>query len=50
MENLVYIAQLTVAISVAYVWVFRFHNVIKEFKQFELSDITRNLVGAKKYL
>ena len=42
------ICQITVAISVLFVWVFRFHNVLKEFKQFGLSDITRNLVGASK--
>ncbi|MFT4644951.1 MAG: putative membrane protein YkgB [Planctomycetota bacterium] len=48
MENLVQLAQMTVAISVAYVWVFRFHNVLKEFNQFGLSDITRNLIGATK--
>ena len=33
---------------VNFVWVFRFHNVLKEFKQFGLSDVTRNLVGASK--
>ena len=48
MENLVKLVQMTVAISVAYVWIFRFHNVIKEFKQFGLSDLTRNLIGAIK--
>jgi hypothetical protein len=48
MENLVKLAQMTVAISVAYVWIFRFHNVIKEFNQFGLSDLTRNLIGAIK--
>lgn len=48
MENLIILAQLIVAISVVYVWVFRFHNVLKEFKQFELSDLTRNMVGATK--
>ena len=32
MENLVQLAQITVAISVTYVWIFRFHNVIAEFK------------------
>jgi hypothetical protein len=50
MENLVQLAQMTVAISVTYVWIFRFHNVLKEFSQFELSDLIRNLTGAKKYL
>lgn len=48
MENLVHIAQLVVSISVIFVWTFRFHNVLKEFDQFGLSDLTRNLVGATK--
>jgi len=48
MENLTNLAQLIVAVSVVFVWTFRFHNVIKEFKQFGLSDLTRNLVGATK--
>ena len=48
MENLIKLAQMTVAISVAYVWIFRFHNVVKEFNQFGLSDLTRNLIGATK--
>ena len=48
MENLLNIAQLIVAISVVFVWTFRFSNVLKEFEQFGLSDLTRNLVGATK--
>ena len=48
MEYLSQICQITVSISVLFVWVFRFHNVLKEFKQFGLSDVTRNLVGASK--
>lgn len=48
MENLIKLAQVTIAISVAYVWVFRFHNVVKEFNLFGLSDLTRNLIGATK--
>jgi len=48
MEYVVKLAQVIVAISVAYVWIFRFDNVVKEFKQFGLSDLTRNLVGASK--
>lgn len=48
MENLMNVAQLIVAVSVVYVWTFRFHNVLKEFEQFGLSDLTRNLVGATK--
>ena len=42
------IGQVTLAISVAYVWIFRLHNVFKEFEQFGLGDTTRNLVGATK--
>ena len=48
MEDLIKLAQLTVAVSVAYVWIFRFQNVLKEFKQFGLNDLTRNLIGATK--
>ena len=48
MEDFIKLLQLTVAISVYYVWIFRFHNVLKEFKSFGLNDITRNLVGASK--
>ena len=48
MENLINLSLIIVAISVVYVWTFRFHNVLKEFEQFGLSDITRNIVGATK--
>ena len=48
MENFIKLAQIMIAISVAYVWVFRFDNVVKEFKQFGLSDLMRSFVGAAK--
>jgi hypothetical protein len=48
MENLMHLSQIILAISVLYVWTFRFHNVIKEFQQFGLSDLIRNFVGATK--
>jgi len=48
MENISLIFQIIVAISVYYVWIFRFHNVISEFKQFGYSDVFRNFVGAAK--
>ena len=48
MEDFIKLAQFAVAFSVYYVWIFRFHNVLKEFKSFGLSDLTRNLVGASK--
>ena len=48
MINFTTACQIIVAFSVAYVWIFRFHNVILEFKQFGLSDTTRSAVGATK--
>jgi hypothetical protein len=48
MEDFIKLTQFAVAFSVYYVWIFRFHNVLKEFKSFGLSDLTRNLVGASK--
>ena len=48
MENILNIVQVIVAISVVYVWVFRYHNVVREFMEFGLNDIIRNFVGASK--
>lgn len=49
MENiLLNIAQIAVGLSVLFVWIVRYDNVVKEFNQFGLSDLTRNFVGASK--
>ncbi|MEO7561189.1 MAG: DoxX family protein, partial [Ferruginibacter sp.] len=48
MINYAIIAQVIVALSIAYVWIFRFDNIVKEFKQYGLSDFTRTIVGASK--
>jgi hypothetical protein len=48
MTNYLTFAQIVVAMSVAYVWIFRYNVIIKEFKQFGLSDLTRTFVGAAK--
>ena len=48
MENISLLLQVAVAVSVYYVWIFRYHNVIAEFKQFGYSDVLRNFVGAAK--
>jgi len=48
MNNFLIVAQLIVAASVAYVWIFRYNVIIKEFEQFGLSDLTRTFVGASK--
>jgi len=43
-------AQLIIAVSIVYVWVFRFNNIIDEFKQYELSDLVRTAVGNTKII
>ena len=48
MENFAIYSQIIIAISVIYVWVFRFDNIIKEFEQYSLSGMIRNIVGASK--
>ncbi|MBC7555633.1 MAG: DoxX family protein [Chryseobacterium sp.] len=48
MKNLLLLSQIIVAASVVYVWIFRYEVIIKEFKQFGLSDLTRTFVGAAK--
>jgi len=53
MENISLLAQLVivaqlVAASIILVWVFRYDNIVLEFKQYGLSDLVRNMVGASK--
>ena len=48
MNTVVVLAQLVIALSVIIVWVFRFDNIVKEFKQYGLPDLVRNMVGAAK--
>ena len=48
MEKIAMYSQIVIAISVINVWVFRFDNIVKEFKQYGLSDTIRNIVGAIK--
>ncbi len=48
MTTFLILAQIIVATSVAYVWIFRYDVIIKEFKLFGLSDLTRTFVGASK--
>ena len=48
MNNYAIIAQIIVALSIGYVWVFRYENIVKEFHQYGLSDLTRTIVGASK--
>lgn len=48
MENIAIAAQLIVAVSIIVVWVFRFNNIVSEFKQYELNNQMRTIVGAAK--
>ncbi len=48
MNKYAVIAQIIVAAAVIFVWVFRFDNIEKEFKQYGLNDQIRTLVGATK--
>lgn len=48
MEQFAIAFQIIIAISIVIVWIFRFDNIVKEFKHFGLSDLIRNMVGAAK--
>ena len=48
MSELAGVAQLIVAVSIFYVWIFRFENIVKEFNQYRLSVFIRSMVGAAK--
>ncbi len=48
MFTLSHVLQIVVAVSVLFVWVFRFDNIVTEFKQYKISDLLRSVVGALK--
>ena len=48
MNNLSNFAQIIIALSIGFVWIGRFDNIVKEFKQYGIPDLVRNLVGATK--
>ncbi len=48
MNDYAVVAQIVIAVSIAIVWVGRFDNIVKEFKQYGLPDLVRNAVGATK--
>ena len=48
MDSISVLFQIIIAISIVIVWVFRFDNIVKEFKDYGLSDLIRNIVGASK--
>ena len=48
MENVIVLSQIIISISILIVWVFRYDNIVIEFKQYGLSNLLRNIVGASK--
>jgi hypothetical protein len=48
MENITQVLQFIVGAAVFFVWTFRIHNVIREFKLFGFNEIQRSLIGATK--
>ncbi len=48
MENIAIAAQLIIAVSIVIVGVFRFDNIVVEFKQYGLADLVRSMGGASK--
>jgi uncharacterized membrane protein YphA (DoxX/SURF4 family) len=47
-QSLLSVLQVLIAVSIFFVWVIRYENVIKEFKQFNLPSWLRDLVGILK--
>ena len=47
-ENVSIVFQLIVSISVFIVWIFRYDNIVVEFKDYGYSDLLRNFVGVAK--
>ena len=48
MEHISLLFQLIVSISVLFIWIFRYDNIVIEFKHYGYSDLIRNFVGASK--
>jgi hypothetical protein len=48
MEKYAVVAQVVIAVSIVIVWVGRFDNIVREFREYRLPDAVRNVVGATK--
>ncbi|MCO5935904.1 DoxX family protein [Mucilaginibacter sp. RB4R14] len=48
MNTLANCAQVIIALSIGYVWIIRFDNIVVEFKQYGIPDVLRSFVGASK--
>lgn len=42
------VVKILIAVSIFFVWVVRYDNIVKEFKEYKLSNATRDLVGIFK--
>ena len=42
------VAQVIIALSIAIVWIGRFDNIVTEFREYQIPDFVRNLVGGTK--
>ena len=47
-DELLNLIKIVVLVSVFYVWVVRYENIVKEFEQYELPNWLRDLVGITK--
>ena len=48
MNEILIFSQIVISVSVLIVWIFRYDNIVLEFKQYGISNLLRNLVGALK--
>jgi hypothetical protein len=48
MHQIALLAQVIVALSVGFVWIFRFDNIVKEFNEYGLNTLTRSFIGSSK--
>ena len=48
MNTLSNCAQIVIALSIAFVWIVRYDNIVKEFNQYGIPNLLRNLTGAAK--
>jgi hypothetical protein len=45
MHSLIIAAQIIIALSIAFVWIYHFPNVVNEFHEYHLSDLATLLVA-----
>jgi hypothetical protein len=48
MNQYIWIAQAMIALSIFFVWIVRYHNIVAEFHQYGFSDFFRNFIGMVK--